>query len=84
MTFNVGDPVWLKSGGCEMVVIGIKSFFRGAFFNVICCWHDKNGKPHSKSYPSEVLITAEEKQRKEIGFGKYSPVEHERGGNEPF
>ncbi len=50
-TFKAGDLVRHKAGNTKMVV----AFVEDHTGYLHCQWQDKNGKPHSETYPPEVL-----------------------------
>lgn len=48
---NIGDTVYLKSGGFPMTLI-IKDEKTKSY---TCVWHDKTGKEQRASYPPDAL-----------------------------
>lgn len=51
MNFKVGDSVVLKSGSNKMSVHSVDA----TTSEVVCDWHDKDGKPHREKYHQDQL-----------------------------
>ena len=50
--FEVGDVVWLKSGGPAMTVATDAGTF------VTCMWFDSEGHVHSERFPASLITEA--------------------------
>ena len=62
MAIQVGNIVWLKTGGAKM---GVSEMRNSA---AVCVWQDKGHKPHKQEYAIDLLTEIEPEESELIDY----------------